>query len=274
MLTKKISYKILQLCVLALMLFASCKKSSQNNQPDNSIVQKAKSITKIFDNELNIEKQLKLAQNNRIESYSAYTASYAITTGCSSNTLDMTKIYVLWGTPVGNPSSFYLIINGVTFYPTYVGKYLSVNREYKLLNIPLTSIGISDFCSATSITVDYYVNNAYTNSETLPINEGVSCGSGSYQCITSSPGTGQLSFFVPFISCGCANMYPPTYTFKYKLQGTSTWTNVPVSYSTYFSPTTISGLPAGVYDVLGQNTCSQNHSPLFVPAMPSTVTVP
>ncbi len=255
---------------LFIYTFASCRKNTSSNETDSDTWHRVSSLTKIYIVKADSQ-QNRIGNNEKTEiPTSASVQTYDITTGCSSTTLDLTQINVYYR-PGIKPSSYYIKINGVTFYPTYTG--MAFYAYYQLTGISLSAIGISDFCTADSITVEHYVNNVYTNTEKLSVNDGVSCGNGSYQCSAFSPGSGQLSFYLPYLSCSCRNAYPSTYTFWYRLQGTTTWTTIPVSYPTYFSNYTVSGLPAGTYEVDGQNTCTYFAGPA-VPALPSTVTVP
>ncbi len=274
MIANKSNTRIFQMCFFACVLFfASCKKSSQTSEPDDKNWQKTESLTKIYKNSIKVDSLKINAQSNLSGPLFLITGtSYSITTGCAGNILNLTSIDYVAASPVP-PSSITIVLNGFSFSSTSMYKGILKNGYYQLLNVPLSSIGISNFCLATSITVQYYAYGELKYSGTLQINEGVSCGSGSYQCSAYSPSKGKLSLSLPYLACGCANIYPPIYTFGYRLQGTTSWTNLPVSYPGYFTTNIISGLAAGVYEIQGQNTCN-NWSAPPVPAVQSLVTVP
>jgi hypothetical protein len=233
MITKQLTGTLTILCMLFSVLF-SCKKNEEIKTE-----QTPASLTKVFQNRYNLADRIASLEKKQTErNYNAnsifsacagdaFTQSYSITTGCLgvSNSISLTDIIFVVST---KPASVTVELNGISFTPTYVGKTGAAFHHYQLLNIALSSIGISSYCATTTIPVSYYAcgSSIVNTDEDLYVNEGISCGSGSYQCTASSTGAGSLSFYLPYLVCGCANMYPPYYTFYYRLQGTSSWTNI------------------------------------------------
>jgi len=208
----------------------------------------------------------------------AYINSYQIVNSCPSG--DEINFYDIISGSFGGPSiPLEVKLNGTSYYATYVSSdpVRPWLNHYQLLHVSVAALGIIDLCLSNTVNVEYpdfalFYGTPLT--DTFFVTIANSCDNGSIQCAAFSPGSGQLSFFVPHNICVCSAAYPANYTYRYKITSSSTWNYVTVSNPTYFSPTAITGLSSGVYEIEGQSVCSLTSSGPFVPAVPNTITVP
>jgi hypothetical protein len=137
-------------------------------------------------------------------------------------------------------------------------------NHYKLLHVPIFP---GFLCTNPDIDFVFYgpTENFY---ESITTSENTCNVNGSWNpgAISNSPGS--LNLFVPITLCNqsCPLAFPANYRFRYRIQGTNTWSSVLVAYPTYYTSfTTITGLPAGLYEVEGRNECAGVSPSPYVP---------
>lgn len=258
--------------VLALLFisvsFYSCKKNDKETKSKESeyfVNSRTLTFTNPQDAAGRYRKVLNNISNRTNDACAgdAYTNMYSITSGCSGTTLNLTEVIFLEPT---KPASASVEINGHAYSLTYVSQYSMGMWKYTLSGVSLSAIGISNYCSASSISMEYFAcGEATPYTETLPINEGVACGSGSYNCYAYSSSAGTLTMGYPTLGCGCSNNDPTQYKIRYKKGTSGSWTEITLNPSSYSTPQTVTGLPSGDYYVESQNVCYTNESGPWVP---------
>lgn len=195
-----------------------------------------------------------------------FISSYSVGYSCSG-ALEVNFIIGLeyWG---GNPPGGAIVsVNGVPF----PAQELSISgfgdaKPFLVEHVPFSVIG--NPCQSNNVVFDANSGPQVCNIN-IPIgvlsfimSPQATSNSGSWQPSTYPTNVvGQAKLFVPILICytnPCALGTSPftNYTFRYKLQGTSTWTQVTVTYVQSQLGYIVNSLPAGVYDLEGRDSPS------------------
>lgn len=192
-----------------------------------------------------------------------YVNSFSLTLGCNGYTVLNLNEVVLFGS--GFPNQ--IKINGNVFTLDFYYNIQPCINVFKLANISSMEIGADLNDPSTVLTFSYFyfldpLGNPNNLQQTWEVGESYpfsqfACTRPSAQPSAASPGPNQLRFWVPHIICIPLIFYSESYQFRYRIAGTTSWTETAVyPQSIYMPGVTISGLPAGTYEFEGRNVCT------------------
>lgn len=233
-------------------------------------------VNRVLDSS-NLSKRLMMGDlNDPCMSGDAYATSYQLNIiGCNSAnaTFSLNEIIYFGGNIP--PPSLTVQINGINFLATFVSSSASTGmHRYKLLNVPLSTIGINNYCSRNASVLVRYASCGIVTPP-YQILDFVSLNGCSFSTTCSGIGinSGTIKIIYPVLLCGeCSSGFPATLGIRYKKINETTWNYKTVNYPLFFNDILITGLSQGVYEVETKNTCSVQSGP-WVDIINTTVSV-